>query len=197
MRRMLRPFVLACAVGSLAGSFGAVSVQAQPADSVPAPTGGSVPAANPSDVGTIDAIIDALYDVISGPARQQRDWDRFRSLHVPEARLIPTFIPQDSTRAQARVWSIEEYIEAAGPQLERGGFFEQEIGRVTERFENIVHAFSTYESRRTADGEVFQRGINSIQLMWDSERWWIFNIFWRGVGADFEIPAKYLQTEMD
>ncbi len=75
--------------------------------------------------------------------------------------------------------------------LEERGFFEQEIGRVEERFENIVHAFSTYTSRWTPEGEVFQRGINSIQLMWDGERWWIVNIMWRGVGPDTEIPERY------
>ena len=157
-----------------------------------APTGGAVPAAAPEDVTTIDAILAALYDVISGPAGQARDWDRFRSLFLPEARLIPTSFPEGSARARARVLGVEDYIDGSGPSLEQRGFFESEIGRVTEQFENIAHAFSTYESRATRDGEVFQRGINSIQLMWDGERWWVTNIMWRGVGPDALIPPRYL-----
>jgi hypothetical protein len=157
------------------------------------PAGGTVPTAAPEDVTTIDAILGALYDVISGPAGQERDWDRFRSLFVPEAKLIPTGFPEASPKATARFITVEGYIESSGPILEERGFFEREIGRVVERFENIAHVFSTYDSRSTADGAVFARGINSIQLMWDGERWWVANIMWRGVGPDAEIPAKYLQ----
>lgn len=159
-----------------------------------APTGGTVPTAVPADVATVDAIIAALYDVISGPAGQARNWDRFRSLFVPEAKLIPTSFPEGGTKGRARFLSVEDYVTGSGPGLQERGFFEKEIGRVAERFENIVHAFSTYESRRTADGEVIQRGINSIQLTWDGERWWITNIMWRGVGPNAEIPQKYLKA---
>ena len=170
-----------------------VALSAAPlAAQAPSPTGGEVPEASPDDVSSIDAIITALYDVISGPAGQERDWDRFRSLHIPEARLIPSG-PRQQGGNGAFVLSLGDYIERAGQSLVESGFFEIEIGRTLERFENIAHAFSTYESRRTPDGEVFQRGINSIQLMWDGERWWIMNIFWRGVGGDHEIPEKYLK----
>ncbi len=159
------------------------------------PTGGEVPTAASSDVASVDGIIAALYDVISGPAGQKRDWNRFRSLHLPEARLIPTGFPQGSTRARARIMTVEDYVNNSGPFLEERGFFEIEVGRVTERFENIAHVFSTYESRWNPDDtEPFQRGINSIQLMWDGERWWIANILWRGVEPTFQIPAKYLRN---
>ena len=157
------------------------------------PTGTAAPTAAPEDVATIDAIIAALYDVISGPAGQARDWDRFRSLFVPEAKLIPTSFPEGSSKATARLWTAEDYVGIAGSSLEENGFFESEIGRVEERFENIAHAFSTYQSRRTADGEVIQRGINSIQLVWDGERWWLMNIMWRGVEPGSEIPSRYLR----
>ena len=156
------------------------------------PTGSEVPTAAPEDVATIDGLIAALYDVISGPAGQARDWDRFRSLFLPEGKLIPTAFRDGSAKATANLWTAEDYVELAGSSLEENGFFEAEIGRVEERFENIAHVFSTYDSRRTADGEVFQRGINSIQLMWDGERWWVMNIMWRGVGPEAEIPTKYL-----
>ena len=157
------------------------------------PTGGSVPAADAADVKSVDAIITALYDVISGPAGQARDWDRFRSLFVADAKLIPTGVRRGQTKTTARLMTIEDYIESAGASLEERGFFESEIGRVTEQFGNIVHAFSTYDSRSTPEGDVFQRGINSIQLLDDGERWWIVNVMWRGVGPTFEIPEKYLQ----
>lgn len=170
----------------------ALALAAPAAAQTTAPTGGTVPTAAPADVATLDGIIAALYDVISGPAGKARDWDRFRSLFVPEAKLIPTGFPEGSAKAQVRFLSVEDYITGSGPSLEARGFFEREIGRVAERFENIVHVFSTYESRRTRDGDVIQRGINSIQLTWDGERWWVTNVMWRGVGPNVEIPAKYL-----
>ena len=157
------------------------------------PTGGTSPTASHADVASVDAIIAALYDVISGPAGEARDWDRFRSLFVADATLIPTGVRTGETKVSARVITVEDYIESSGTTLEEWGFFESEIGRVTEQFGNMAHAFSTYDSRSTQDGDVFQRGINSIQLLDDGERWWIVNVMWWGVGPDFEIPAKYLR----
>ena len=151
------------------------------------------PDADPEDVASVDAIIAALYDVISGPAGEARDWDRFRSLHIPEARLIPTSANQETGEVGYQVWSVDEYIARSGPFLEQRGFFESEIGRVTEEFKSITHVFSTYQSRWTPeDPEPFQRGINSIQLFHDGDRWWIVNIFWRGVPGDEAIPDRYL-----
>ena len=152
----------------------------------------SAPAANPADVESIDAIIAALYEVISGPAGERRDWNRMRSLFVPEAHLIPT---GDSPNGalQVRMLSVEDYVNLAGPGLDRDGFFEREIARMSERFGNIAHAWSTYESRRAPDDpEPFMRGINSIQLMNDGTRWWIVNVFWQAESPQNPLPAEYL-----
>jgi hypothetical protein len=174
-------------------AIGLIVVLAAPATGqTVSPTGSEVPTANAEDVATIDGIMFALYDVISGPAGQARDWDRFRSLFLAEARLIPTGFRDNGATPFAILWTPADYVAQAGSSLEENGFFESEIGRVEEIFENIAHVFSTYQSRRTANGDVIQRGINSIQLTWDGERWWIVNIMWRGVGPDAEIPAKYL-----
>ena len=106
---------------------------------------------NPKDVESQDAIVAAVYDVISGPAGQKRNWDRLRSLFLPEARMIATGKRQDGTFGK-RVMSVEDYISNSGPILERDGFFEKEIGRKTEQFGNIVHIFSTYDSKTKDPG---------------------------------------------
>jgi hypothetical protein len=152
------------------------------------------PPARPADVGSADAIIAALYDVISGPAGQKRDWDRFRSLFAPGARLIPTGRRQDGTHSM-RVLTPEEYLTNSGPLLERNGFFEREISQTSESYGGMVHRFSSYESRRTATDSVpFARGINSIQLVNDGQRWWVVTILWEGERPDNPIPARYLKT---
>jgi hypothetical protein len=166
-----------------------LSARAQAAQVAAAPT----IAADPKDVGSQDAIIAALYDVISGPAGQKRNWDRFRSLFTPGARLIPTGAGPDA-KARIRVMTPDDYATASGPRLEQSGFFEREISRTGETFGNITHAFSTYESRRTAtDEKPFARGINSIQLFNDGTRWWVVTVYWDSERQQNPIPAKYLE----
>ena len=154
----------------------------------------ATPAADPKDVATMDAIVAALYDVISGPAGQKRNWDRFRSLFVPGARLIPTGRRQTG-EILSRVRTPEEYIQGSAPLLEQNGFFEKEVSRRVEKFGNIAHIFSTYEARNKADEEKpFMRGINSIQLMNDGKRWWIVTVFWQAEDANNPLPAEYLRS---
>lgn len=152
----------------------------------------SVTPAKPSDVQSLDAIIAALYDVISGPAGQRRDWDRFRSLFAPGARLIPTGRRPDGSQ-NMRVMTPDDYVNTSGPALERNGFFEREIGRETAAFGGITHVFSAYDSRRAAtDEKPFARGINSIQLVNNGKRWFVVTILWDSERPDNPIPAKYL-----
>jgi hypothetical protein len=149
----------------------------------------AVPPADPADVETVDAIMAAVYDVISGGQGVARDWDRFRSLFHPNARLIPTGCGQNG--CGSRWWSVEEYIATAGSQLEARGFFEVEINRVEERYGQMAHIFSTYESRFDPSQDPFTRGINSFQLWNDGNRWWVFNIYWQGESHAAPIPAEY------
>lgn len=147
----------------------------------------------PEDVESIDAIITALYDVISGPAGG-RDWDRLRSLYIPDARLIPTGT-RPNGESGLRVMSVDAYVESAGAFMAETAFFEREIARKTERFGNVAHAFSTYEARRGADdAEPFVRGVNSIQLLHADGRWWVVTVFWDNEGPGKPIPPEYLPS---
>ncbi|MFO0956986.1 MAG: hypothetical protein U0800_05900 [Isosphaeraceae bacterium] len=152
------------------------------------------PAAKPADVESIDAILKALYEVISGPKGQARDWDRFRSLFAPDARLIPcrAAVGDEKPLASIRPMSPDDYVRLATPAFEKLGFFETEISRKLERFGHIAHAFSTYESREEPDAKPFARGINSIQLFYDDKRWWVVTIYWDAETRQQPIPAEYL-----
>jgi hypothetical protein len=142
------------------------------------------------DVASPDAIIKAVYEVISGEPGAARDWERFRYLFRPETRLIPTRkSPQGDLITQAM--TPEEYITAFNSRIPTG-FFEHELHRVTEQYGTVTHAFSTYEAREKKDGPVIARGINSIQLFHDGKRYYIVTIFWCAEGMGFPLPEKYL-----
>ena len=192
MRRLRTLFLLgALAAGPMALAMPAPSLaQGRPNVAMAE----SWPDADPSDVESVNSILTALYDVISGPAGQARDWDRFRSLFIPEARLIPTGRRAGGEHGYT-VWSPGQYADQAGESLERSGFFEREISRTEERFGPVVHAFSTYDSKRNADDpEPFARGINSIQLMHDGDRWYVVTIYWAAERPDLPIPGQYLPS---
>jgi hypothetical protein len=148
--------------------------------------------ANPADVKSMDAILAALYDVISGSAGKKRDWDRFRSLFIAGARLIPASKRPDGV-FEARVLDPEGYVTRAAPFLEKQGFYEREIARKVDLFGQIAHVFSTYDSRHSAEDKTpFARGINSIQLLNDGKRWWVVTIYWDSERPDNPLPPQYL-----
>jgi hypothetical protein len=148
--------------------------------------------ADPADVASIDAIIAAAYDSISGPAGQKRDWERERSLYYPGARLIPTAKPGTNSDLVPQMLDVDGFIARVEPYFAEHGFYEKEIARRTEQFGNIAHVWSTYESRHNPDDpEPFMRGINSIQLFYDGSRWWIVTIYWQQESTEHPIPGKY------
>jgi hypothetical protein len=149
----------------------------------------ALPAANPKDVESMDAIIAALYNVISGPAGE-RDWNRLRSLFLPDAHLIAVHKRPDGSFSATSV-TVEGYIERAGKYFREKPFYESELSRKVEHFGQEAHVFSTYESREAPDAKPFTRGINSIQLFNDGKRWYCVNIFWDEERADNPLPAKY------
>jgi len=151
--------------------------------------------ADPHDVESIDAIIAATYDVISGPAGKKRDWNRERSLFYPNARLIPTAsVPgRNDVDLEPQILDVEAYIERVERLFENAGFYEKEIARRTEQFGRIAHVWSTYDSRHDPNEPApFMRGINSFQLFNDGKRWWILSVYWQHDSAEHPLPQKYV-----
>jgi len=148
------------------------------------------PKPRPSDVASIESIVAAVYDVISGPAGA-RDWERFKSLFLPEGRLIPAGHRPDG-QDMYRVLDADGYIERAGANFLKQGFFETAVSNRIEQFANIAHVFSTYESRHEPGAAPFARGINSIQLVKLGDRWWVTSIMWDAERQGVTIPDKYL-----
>jgi hypothetical protein len=174
-------------------TFGIQSVPAgAPLEGCPTYSSAPTHGTSDADVASEGAIVTALYEAISGPACQHRDWDRFKGLFAPGARLIPT-VNANGLRA-ARVETPDEYANSVRGSMEEFGFFEREIANTGESFNGVVHRFSTYESRRKANDEKpFARGINSIQPLNDGKRWWVVTVYWAGERPGAPIPNIYLK----
>ncbi len=202
--KLLSPITLAALLAGGAATALFASTQEAATDAA-GTTERARPAAAAEDVESLDAIIAALYDVISGEkigpnGENQRDWDRFESLFHPElGRLIPL---QANARNPEKVkWRAVgmkplDYVERGKAWMSTQAFYEREIHRVEEVFGGIAHVWSTYEGRDGKDAEPpILRGVNSIQAMNDGERWWILVVAWDAERPDQPLPAKYLPTK--
>jgi hypothetical protein len=156
-------------------------------------------ARNPGDVDTVGHLIASLYDVISGPAGKARDWDRFRSLFLPDGRLgvirpeIAAKEGEPAREGDAVFLTPDMYAERDDPFFKTHGFFEKGIANRVEDFGNLVSVWSTYESRHAEDGEPFARGVNSIQIVHAKGRFWIASILWDEERPGLTLPGKYLK----
>jgi len=108
----------------------------------------------------------------------------------PDARLIPTGC-DTAGACRLRIMTPAEYQERADSFLVALGFTERELQRRTERYGDIAHAFSSYESLRRGESTPFARGINSIQLFWDGNRWWVMSIFWDAERPGNPLPPAF------
>lgn len=148
-----------------------------------------------SKVQTLDSTIKTLYSVISGEKGVPRDWELFKYLFKSDARLIPSW-KEKKEGYKVRFMKPQDYIKSSGKWLVENGFLEKEIHRKIDTFGNITQVFSTYEAFKSdADDTPFMRGINSIQLLYDGNRWWIINIYWTQESNEKPIPLQYLPKQ--
>jgi predicted metalloprotease with PDZ domain len=148
--------------------------------------------ADPQDVASIDAIIQSLYDVISGPAGE-RDWERFHSLFKPEASMAAVASTKDGQTRYVHM-KPQEYQTRNAANFARNGFYEEEIGRQQSVFGEIAHVWSAYQFRLSPEAQPQQRGINSIQLVFDQGRWWITSILWNAERNNNTIPKDLIKN---
>jgi Domain of unknown function (DUF4440) len=145
--------------------------------------------ADPKDVSTIDGIIKAFYEVISGGKGVPRQWSRDKTLYAPDVRFVA--MSEAGGKVRANVMNHHQYAGGSNEFFVREGFTEREINRVVRRFGNIAHVFSIYEFS-TEDKKLTGRGVNSIELFWDGARWWISAVSWDEERPNNPIPKEFL-----
>ncbi|MCV9928456.1 hypothetical protein OIU83_12375 [Flavobacterium sp. LS1R49] len=142
------------------------------------------------DVATINGIIKATYEAVSGEAGEKRQWERDLSLHDPNA--IYSF-PAENTdgKIQQTTMSLKDFHKETDTMVAKTAFYENEINREVRVFGNIAHVWSTYETRLAKNGPVARRGINSIQLYYNEGRWWIISWTFDKEKEDRKIPQTF------
>ena len=148
-----------------------------------------------SDVESPESIVLATYAAIAREPGQPFDWERFRSLFLPEARLVPN---TEQRQGAFDVLSPDEFIAwidgvtpPLGDENDRG-FQEEQVSADVVRYGDVAHVFSTYQKHFWGSDQVLGRGINSFQLVHDGERWWIAGIAWDEENGAGPIPPEYL-----
>lgn len=149
-----------------------------------------------NNLTTVDGIIHGLYDAISGPVGQDRDWNSFRNLFAENARMYIAAPDKDSATVLKSI-TPEEYADRNQTRLSDIGFSEDELYRITNTYGAGTQVFSTYESHYTNKNgeEDLTKGINNIQLYFDGERYFIVSIFWDANAKNIEVPDRYLPKD--
>jgi len=129
------------------------------------------------NVGTLDGIIRAYYDVVTIKKGENVSYERDSLLHVPGVRVAA--IGQDQNgKSVLQYTSLKLFHKESDPYMEKNGFIETEVDRKVEHIHSLWHVWSSYESRNTTGGPIIERGTNSIELYFDGKRFWILGWFY-------------------
>lgn len=154
--------------------------------------------ARPTDVETPEALVAAVYESLARAPGEHFDWDRFRSLHLPEALLMPNLA---QTGGESLVMTVEEFIDWVDTFYEQNvpigspqdqGFVEAGVHLVKHEYGDVVQVMSTYEKHFHDSDELLGRGINAITMVRRDDRWWILSTAWDEENAAGPVPRKYM-----
>jgi hypothetical protein len=148
-------------------------------------------AARPEDVASIEAIVKASYETISGGVGVPRQWGRDESLFDPNVRFVSVEREPKSGEIVATITTHQEFVDDSDEFTVKAGFTERELGRKIERYGNVATVLSSYEGKNASTGKVITRGVNIFQLYFDGKRWWILSMVW-----DQETPANPIPLEL-
>ena len=168
-------------------SFGQAKAPKQPQKHVQVQ---SVPA-RPEDVASIEAIVKASYETISGGVGVPRQWGRDESLFDPNVRFVSVERDPNTGAIATTITTHQEFVDEADEFTVKEGFTERELGRKIERYGNVATVLSSYEGKNTSTGKVVTRGVNIFQLYFDGKRWWIISMVW-----DQETPANPIPSDL-
>ncbi|HSY59595.1 MAG TPA: hypothetical protein VK795_08545 [Terriglobales bacterium] len=146
----------------------------------------------PEDVGSIEGIVKASYETISGGVGVPRQWGRDRTLYDPNVRFVSVELDPKTNKIVATESTHQEFVDETDAFLVKEGFTERELGRKILRYGNVATVLSSYEGEYASTGKVVTRGVNIFQLYYDGKRWWVLSMVWDQERPDNPIPAELL-----
>ncbi|MGB3182784.1 MAG: hypothetical protein WBB45_15445 [Cyclobacteriaceae bacterium] len=130
-----------------------------------------------------DAVAEALLKTLEGPKNAERNWEMFESYFVEGARISLLSGPKDST--VVRHMTLTEFMEAAGANYKKNGFYEYEITEPLVRiYGNTATVWQPYGIKFDPEGEEFMRGINIYHMLKVNGRWLIAFLTWQTEAED-------------
>ncbi|MGA8145188.1 MAG: hypothetical protein WB987_14980 [Candidatus Acidiferrales bacterium] len=149
-------------------------------------------APRPEDVSSIEGIVAASYETISGGVGMARQWGRDRTLYDPHVRFVAIELDPKSGAVMVKSTSHQEFVDETDAFLGKEGFTERELGHTIHRFGNVATVLSSYEGKNASTGKVVTRGVNIFQLYFDGKRWWVLSMVWDQERAGNPIPPELL-----
>lgn len=146
----------------------------------------------PEDVSSIEGIVKASYETISGGVGVPRQWGRDRTLYDPNVRFVSVELDPKTNKVAATITSHQEFVDETDAFLVTEGFTERELGQKILRYGNVATVLSSYEGNYASTGKVVTRGVNIFQLYYDGKRWWVLSMAWDQERPDNPIPAELL-----
>lgn len=136
---------------------------------------------------TPGGLVEALYGMVSFGPGPEPDWEMFRDVFLEEAVIV--FSPRGDQ--PMRVMTVDGFIQDwkdffRDARLEDRGFYETIAGLKVDEFGGLAHAWVIFEPRigdALPDPQI--RGLDSIELSFDGQRWWV-----AAITTDFEAPGQ-------
>lgn len=141
-------------------------------------------------LSTIEGITNKMLEIISGPIGKERDWDEFRNLFTADANFGSKTMGADG-RERIGSRHLEEFVRNVGPLYARDGFEEYTIGLQIQEFNGIASAFQSFYCKNLT-GTYENRGVNSYQLIYSQNRWWISSVLFTNETEDTPLPNELL-----
>ncbi len=132
---------------------------------------------------SIDGIINELLDQITIEKGQTMDTTAIRNLFHPNALLTVS----DSTMAETV--ALDDFLKLLRDPYYEAGYEEKEIHKIVDEFNGIAQVFQTFYGKDSEGAE--EKGINSYQLAYYDDRWWIVSLLWTMESENAKIPQKY------
>ena len=144
---------------------------------------------------TPEGVCNKMLEFISFEKGEEKDWDEYRNLFLPNAQKMSFRAKSgESLAKQARAMNIEEFVRNYGPSYPEKGFEEYAIGVDVQEFNGIANVFQSFYCK-TPDGSYEARGVNSFQLVYLNNRWWIASSMFINESDRNKLPDDLLFPE--